>query len=143
MDRGGKIIVYHGWADDMVPSQVSTDYHASVTAKMGPAHVKSSYRLLMVPGMAHCGAGPGAIVLFDSEEAAAVPLEPDRDMLTALERWWNKVALHPGWLRHDWIKAVTSNARVWSAHIRISRNIAALEMSTGRRIGNVQQNDCY
>jgi Tannase and feruloyl esterase len=87
MDRGGKIIVYHGWADDMVPSQVSTDYHASVTAKMGPAQVKSSYRLLMVPGMAHCGAGPGANVLFHSEKAAAVPLEPDRDMLTALEQW--------------------------------------------------------
>lgn len=25
-DRGGKIMVYHGWADGMVPSQVSTDY---------------------------------------------------------------------------------------------------------------------
>jgi len=86
-DRGGKLIVYHGWADDMVPSQVSTEYYASVTAKLGPARVEGFYRLLMVPGMAHCGAGPGANVLFHSEEAAAVPLDPDRDMLTALERW--------------------------------------------------------
>jgi feruloyl esterase len=86
-DHGGKIIVYHGWADDMVPSQVSTEYYASVTAKLGPQRVSSFYRLLMVPGMAHCGGGPGANVLFHSEEAAAVPLKPDRDMLTALEQW--------------------------------------------------------
>jgi len=86
-DRGGKIIVYHGWADDMVPSQVSTDYYASVTARLGPEQVKPFYRLLMIRGMAHCGGGPGANVLFHSEEAAAVPLEPDRDMLTALEQW--------------------------------------------------------
>jgi feruloyl esterase len=86
-DRGGKIIVYHGWADDMVPSQVSTEYYASVTAKLGSARVKVFYRLFMVPGMSHCGGGPGAGVLFRSEEAIAVPLEPDRDMLTALEKW--------------------------------------------------------
>jgi feruloyl esterase len=49
--------------------------------------VNNFYRLFMVPGMSHCGGGPGANVLFHSEEAAAVPLEPDRDMLTALEQW--------------------------------------------------------
>lgn len=86
-DRGGKIIVYHGWADDMVPSQVSTDYYESVTAKMGLEPVKHFYRLLMIPGMGHCGVGSGANVLFHSEETAAVPLDPDRDMLTALEQW--------------------------------------------------------
>ena len=86
-DRGGKIIVYHGWADDMVPSQVSTEYYASVAAKWGAERVNSFYRLFMVPGMSHCGGGPGANVLFHSEEAAAVPLEPDRDILTALEQW--------------------------------------------------------
>jgi feruloyl esterase len=86
-DRGGKIIVYHGWADDMVPSQVSTDYYSSVTAKLGPERVKSFYRLFMIPGMSHCGGGPGANVLFHTDEAAAVSLDPNRDMLTALEQW--------------------------------------------------------
>ena len=86
-DRGAKIIVYHGWADDMVPSQVSVDYYSSATAKLGSARMKSFYRLFMVPGMSHCGGGPGANVLFHSEDAAAVPLAPDRDMLTALEQW--------------------------------------------------------
>lgn len=86
-DGGGKLIVYHGWADDMVPSQVSTEYYESVTARLGPSRVKTFYRLFMVPGMAHCRGGPGSDVLFRSEAATAVPLEPDRDMLTALEQW--------------------------------------------------------
>jgi feruloyl esterase len=85
--RGGKIIVYHGWADHMVPSQVSIDYYDSMTSKLGPNRVNEFYRLFMVPGMWHCGGGPGADVLFRSEEATAVPLDPDRDMLTALEQW--------------------------------------------------------
>jgi feruloyl esterase len=84
---GGKIIVYHGWADHMVPSQVSIDYYDSVTAKLGFNRVNGFYRLFMVPGMWHCGGGPGANVLFQSEEATTVPLDPDRDMLTALENW--------------------------------------------------------
>ncbi len=86
-ERGGKVIVYHGWGDDMVPSQVSTDYYASVGKQMGTTRVENFYRLFMVPGMGHCGGGPGANVLFRSEQAATVPLNPDRDMLTALEQW--------------------------------------------------------
>jgi feruloyl esterase len=86
-ERGGKIIVYHGWADDMVPSQVSTDFYASVEKQIGNARRENFYRLFMVPGMGHCGGGPGANVLFRSEQAAAVPLDPNRDMLTALEQW--------------------------------------------------------
>jgi feruloyl esterase len=85
--RGGKIIVYHGSADDMVPSQVSIDYYDSVTAKLGSKRVNTFYRLFMIPGMWHCNGGPGASVLFHSDEATAVPLDPDRDMLTALEQW--------------------------------------------------------
>jgi len=85
--RGGKIIVYHGWEDDMVPSQSSIDYYDAVTARLGPKQVNTFYRLFMVPGMLHCNGGPGASVLFHSDQASAVPLDPDRDMLTALEQW--------------------------------------------------------
>jgi hypothetical protein len=85
--RGGKLIVYHGWGDDMVPAQVSVDYRALLSGKLGESHVNEFFRLFMIPGMAHCGGGPGADVLFHSEKANAVPLEPERDMLTALEQW--------------------------------------------------------
>lgn len=83
--RGGKLIVYHGWADDMVPSQTSVDYYEAVTAKLGTRRVAEFYRLFMIPGMWHCSSGPD--VLFHSDRASPVPLGPDRDMLTALEQW--------------------------------------------------------
>jgi feruloyl esterase len=85
--RGGKLIVYHGWGDDMVPSQVSIDYWASVNDKMGESRAREFYRLFMIPGMAHCGGGPGADVLFHSENASVVPLDAERDLLTTLEQW--------------------------------------------------------
>lgn len=77
--------MYHGWADNMVPSQTSVDYYEAVKAKLGAQRIARFYRLFMIPGMWHCSSGPD--VLFHSEEASAVPLEADRDMLTALERW--------------------------------------------------------
>lgn len=86
-ERGGKIIVYHGWADHMVPSEVSVNYFDSVVKTLGQDRVDSFYRLFMIPGMAHCRGGPGADVLFQSDAAPDVPLRADRDLLTALEHW--------------------------------------------------------
>ncbi|HYM78921.1 MAG TPA: tannase/feruloyl esterase family alpha/beta hydrolase [Candidatus Dormibacteraeota bacterium] len=88
--HGGKMIVYHGWADDMVPSEGSVNYFDSVLKFLGTTRTKDFYRLFMIPGMAHCGRGPGANVLFQSELARNIPLEPKRDMLTALEHWVEK-----------------------------------------------------
>lgn len=83
--RGGKLIIYHGWADDMVPSQTSVEYYEAVRAKLGAPQVAKFYRLFMIPGMWHCSSGPD--VLFHSEEAPAVPLASGRDMLRTLEEW--------------------------------------------------------
>src|SRR5262249_4122066 len=44
-NRGGKLIVYHGWADHMVPAESSTDYHAAVTARLGSRSVATFFRL--------------------------------------------------------------------------------------------------
>jgi len=59
--RGGKLIQYHGWSDPAIPAMDSVDYYKSVQARMGATG--SFYRLFMVPGMLHCGGGPGANVL--------------------------------------------------------------------------------
>jgi feruloyl esterase len=85
--RGGKLIVYHGWGDDMVPSQVSIDYWTSVNQRIGAPHVDEFFRLFMIPGMAHCGGGPGADIISHTEKASAVPMDPERDILSALEQW--------------------------------------------------------
>ena len=56
--HGGKLIQYHGWSDAQISPFNSVDYYRSVTEKLG--EVGESYRLFMVPGMAHCGGGEGA-----------------------------------------------------------------------------------
>jgi feruloyl esterase len=69
--RGHKLIVYHGWADWLVPPGEAINYREAVLSdqkkragrKATPAEVARAtdqfYRLFMIPGMAHCGGGPG------------------------------------------------------------------------------------
>ncbi len=57
--RGGKIVMYHGWADPLLSPYNSIAYVQSVDAKMGQAARTSFLRLFMVPGMGHCAGGPG------------------------------------------------------------------------------------
>jgi feruloyl esterase len=59
--HGGKLIQYHGWADPAIPALDSVDYFRLVQAKMGDT--SGFYRLFMVPGMLHCGGGPGPNVI--------------------------------------------------------------------------------
>ena len=56
--HGGKLIQYHGWSDQLISPENSVNYHASVLSKMG-AKQDDWYRLFMLPGMMHCGGGPG------------------------------------------------------------------------------------
>jgi feruloyl esterase len=71
--RGGKLIQYHGWADQQIPAGSSVAYYQSVLeAGGGAGTVSRNYRLFMVPGMGHCGGGAGTASF---------------DMLTALEEW--------------------------------------------------------
>jgi feruloyl esterase len=70
--HGGKLIQYHGWGDPGIAPENSVNYYRQVTASVGAAKVKDSYRLFMVPGMAHCRGGEGTDTF---------------DMLSALERW--------------------------------------------------------
>jgi hypothetical protein len=55
---GGKLLQYHGWNDPAVSPLNSIHYFETVKAKMGDT--SSFYRLFMIPGMEHCGGGPGA-----------------------------------------------------------------------------------
>ena len=71
--RGGKLIQYHGWSDPSIAPENSINYYTSVVNAMhGAKNAQESYRLFMVPGMAHCTGGEGTSTF---------------DMLTALERW--------------------------------------------------------
>jgi len=57
--RGGKIVHYHGWADPGVTAGMSVGYYEAAMKTMGEKETKDFYRFFPVPGMFHCGGGPG------------------------------------------------------------------------------------
>lgn len=87
-DRGGKLILYQGWADPLVLAQPTIAYFEAVQRHMGgeAGDISDFLRLYMVPGMDHCvgGAGPD---LFGATGGEGLDRSPRNDMLSALERW--------------------------------------------------------
>jgi len=58
--HGGKLLMYHGWADPGIAPLNSVHYYTSVVDTLGgTAGTKDSIRLFMVPGMGHCRGGDG------------------------------------------------------------------------------------
>lgn len=67
--HGGKLLIYHGWADPGITPLNTIDYYgALVDATSRKQHLsfdaalkqtQQSARLFMVPGMGHCSGGPG------------------------------------------------------------------------------------
>jgi feruloyl esterase len=58
--RGGKLIMYHGWADPAISAYGTLDYHEKVTKVVGgPREAETFLRTYFVPGMHHCSGGPG------------------------------------------------------------------------------------
>jgi hypothetical protein len=72
--RGGKLILYQGWSDAVIPPSGTVDYYENVAAAMGRKDARSFTRLYMVPGMDHCFFGPG-------------PNSFREPMRSALEHW--------------------------------------------------------
>jgi hypothetical protein len=76
-ERGGKLVLFHGWGDPLVTPQRTIDYYDAVRATMGGAEATAQFaRLFLVPGMDHCGIQPGP-------GATSVEFDP----LPALEAW--------------------------------------------------------
>lgn len=57
--RGGKLVMYHGWNDQLIQPGNSIDYYTSVQATMGASETDDFLRLFMAPGMQHCAGGVG------------------------------------------------------------------------------------
>ena len=86
-DRGGKLLLYHGWSDAAIPPVNTIQYYESVVKKMGSKQAGEFVELFMVPGMQHCGGGPGPNDFGAASPAAA---EPDHSMIKSLEQWVEK-----------------------------------------------------
>jgi feruloyl esterase len=60
--RNGKLLVYHGWGDGDAHPELTYDYYRAVVQATFAGDVtaaRDKVRLFMVPGMGHCGGGPG------------------------------------------------------------------------------------
>jgi len=68
-DRGGKVIIYHGMADQLIPAAGTIDYYKRVQQQMGESKKTSQFaRLFLAPGIDHGfrGAGPTPIGLSEA-----------------------------------------------------------------------------
>ena len=61
-DHGGKAILWHGFADQLISALGSIDYYQRVQEEMGGQEATADFaRLFMAPGIGHCAGGPGAM----------------------------------------------------------------------------------
>jgi Tannase and feruloyl esterase len=88
--RGDKLILYHGWSDAAISPVNTINYYNSVVAAMGQSETNRFVRLYMVPGMQHCGGGPGPDVFGQSGSGPAN--DPEHNAYLALEQWVEKDA---------------------------------------------------
>lgn len=58
-DRGGKTILWHGVADDIIPAAGSVHYVEAVRRTLGVNRTNSFLRFYLAPGVGHCGGGDG------------------------------------------------------------------------------------
>jgi feruloyl esterase len=59
-DRGGKLLMWHGWSDPQVPAENSIIYYEGVRSTVGESAAADALALFMLPGVLHCRGGPGA-----------------------------------------------------------------------------------
>ena len=72
-ERGGKLLIYHGWRDQSVVPQSTIDYLQAVAAfDRSQGDTASPVRGFLIPGMDHCRGGPGVHTV---------------DWLSVLETW--------------------------------------------------------
>ena len=70
--RGGKLLLYHGWRDQNFSAASTINYYKSVLDRTGSTRSQEWIRLFLAPGMGHCGGGEGPNAF---------------DAVTAIEQW--------------------------------------------------------
>jgi feruloyl esterase len=82
-ERGGKLLMWYGWADPALNPLMGVEYYEAVARQMGPA-TQDFFRLFMLPGVFHCSGGVGC-ASFDRLTAIIDWVENGRapDVLTA------------------------------------------------------------
>lgn len=98
--RGGKLLMYTGTADPLVPFQDALNYYertvqaqqkdpsgsSSKNSAAALTETQGFFRYFLVPGMGHCGRGPGLNTLTGMPEAG-IPIDSEHDVLAATVKW--------------------------------------------------------
>ena len=92
--KGSKLILYHGFADPLIPAQTSINYYDALMQTMtggrsmqSLAQTQQFARLFMAPGMWHCKDGPGPNAFGGPIQQQAPSYDPKYDLLSALTQW--------------------------------------------------------
>ena len=94
--RGGRLIMYFGWADPVLSPRAGTEYYERVALAMGGIpRTQRFFRLFMIPGMQHCQGGLGPNAFGQAWVAPGRFTDERHDVRRALESWverWNAPA---------------------------------------------------
>ena len=87
--RGGKLILYQGWADTLVAPAQTIALYGRLTKEFGRGRKPDFARLFMAPGVMHCGggAGPSAFNAANGDAGKPPAETPQQDLFAALSRW--------------------------------------------------------
>ena len=89
--RGGKLIMYNGWADALIQPGQAIEYYEAVEKASG-GKSESYARLYLAPGMGHCSSGPGPNAFggtryLNGGQPNPPVLDPDHDLISAIVAW--------------------------------------------------------
>jgi len=105
--RGGKLLMYTGWVDPILPAEDVLHYYDAVVKRSGGlGKTAEFFRLFMAPGMGHCNGGPGPNVL---------------DSIGPLERWVEQGAAPERIVASHATKAIIDRTRPLCVHPLVAR----------------------
>ncbi|MCP5411647.1 MAG: tannase/feruloyl esterase family alpha/beta hydrolase [Alphaproteobacteria bacterium] len=87
--RGGKFLLFQGWADPVITPLMDVDFVNKVIARYGEKDAERFLRFFLLPGMGHCSGGVGYSHIGGAT-GAPVQDDADHDMERAIEAWVEK-----------------------------------------------------
>lgn len=87
--RGGKLVMYQGWADTLVAPAQTLAFYSKLGKQFGESNQDEFVRLFMAPGVMHCGGGDGPSAFNSANGGTRNPLsdKPEDDLFAAMIHW--------------------------------------------------------
>lgn len=84
--RGGKFILFQGWADPVISPLMDVSFTDQVIARYGEKNAERFLRFFLLPGMGHCSGGVG-FSHIGGATGAPIRDDADHDMVRAIQAW--------------------------------------------------------